>query len=314
MMIFIYILLYLFLFLNVQFSCQQYEPIRIYVDKSYLRDRVEDEAYLNDYLYALDKAKNTLEKLINVTRYQNEIDISQYNIFNTSNYEGFRVSSIDQNLLNGNFKPEADLVIFVREMSDSETEECDEKVQILEKHYGRPIIGYIGINKEMYKKFDKNYDYRKELLSSVILHQFTHLLGFMKSEFVDKQLIKIEKKIVQDRIKSSGSRDVNKDVIISENLNKFAQNYFNCSNINFIELEDCQKEKCTEYIHWEARILLGEYMTSILNVQDQCISEFTLISLDEMGFYRTNKYTGGLMRFGKHTKCSFFEEDCNKLL
>lgn len=206
MLIFIYILFYLFLFLNVQFSCQQYEPIRIYVDKSYLGKRVDDETLLNNYYYALDKAKNTLEKLINVIRYQNEIDISQYNIFKESKYEGFTTEYIDQNLLNGNLKPEADLVIFVREKSDSEMEECDEKVKILERIGGRPIIGFIGINKDLYKKFDKDNDYRKELLSSAFLHQFTHLLGFMKSEFKNKELIKIEEKTIKDRIKSSGSR------------------------------------------------------------------------------------------------------------
>ena len=151
MFIFIYILFYLFLFLNVQFSCQQYEPIRIYVDKSYLGKRVDDETLLNNYYYALDKAKNTLENLINIIRYQNEIDISQYNIFKEFKefkYEGFTTEYIDQNLLNGNLKPEADLINFIWEMSDSEMDEWHEKVKILERTGGRPIIEYIGINKD----------------------------------------------------------------------------------------------------------------------------------------------------------------------
>ena len=151
MFIFIYILFYLFLFLNVQFSWQQYEPIRIYVDKSYLGKRVDDETLLNNYYYALDKAKNTLENLINIIRYQNEIDISQYNIFKEFKefkYEGFTTEYIDQNLLNGNLKPEADLINFIWEMSDSEMDEWHEKVKILERTGGRPIIEYIGINKD----------------------------------------------------------------------------------------------------------------------------------------------------------------------
>ena len=127
MLIFTYILFYLFLFLNVHFSCQQFEPIRIYVDKSYLSKKVDDEIILNNYYYALDKAKNTLEKLINVIRNENPININNYNIFKESKYEGFSVNDMNQDLLNGNLKPEADLVIFVREMTDSEMEECDEK-------------------------------------------------------------------------------------------------------------------------------------------------------------------------------------------
>ena len=41
-------------------------------------------------------------------------------------------------------------------------------------------------------------------------------------------------------------------------------------------------------------------MTSELYFGDQVISEFTLYLLEDLNFYKTNKYTGGLMRFGKN--------------
>lgn len=69
--------------------------------------------------------------------------------------------------------------------------------------------------------------------------------------------------------------------------------------------------ECLDYIHWDARILLGEYMTSFRYVQEQVISDFTLIILEDTGLYKTNRYTGGLMRFGKGVGCSFFTKDCD---
>ncbi len=55
-------------------------------------------------------------------------------------------------------------------------------------------------------------------------------------------------------------------------------------------------------------------MTSQIYVQEQVISEFTLALLKDFRYYDVNYYTGGLMKFGKNTKCNFFNTDCNKLL
>ena len=38
---------------------------------------------------------------------------------------------------------------------------------------------------------------------------------------------------------------------------------------------------------------------------DQVISQFTLYLLDDLTFYKTNKYTGDLMKFGKNRGCNF---------
>ena len=71
----------------------------------------------------------------------------------------------------------------------------------------------------------------------------------------------------------------------------FAEKYFNCSKseIEGIELEELITEVepgCNDdLIHWDARILLGDYMTALKYVQDQAISEFTLALLEDTGFY-----------------------------
>ena len=85
---------------------------------------------------------------------------------------------------------------------------------------------------------------------------------------------------------------------------------FNCKNITGVELEDSGGYDNYNNSHWEARILLGEYMNSEVHTPEQEISGFTLALLEDSGWYKVNYYTGGLMRFGKHQGCEFLYEDC----
>ena len=101
---------------------------------------------------------------------------------------------------------------------------------------------------------------------------------------------------------------------------EFAEKYFNCSKheIEGIELEELitrEEPGCNDdLIHWDARILLGDYKIVFKYVQDQAISKFTLASLEDTGFYEVNYYTGGLMGFGRNTGCDFFTKDFNEPL
>jgi leishmanolysin-like peptidase len=101
-----------------------------------------------------------------------------------------------------------------------------------------------------------------------------------------------------------------KKFVISPKVVEYAKKYFNCSTVSGVELED--SGGYDDYInsHWEARILLGEYMNSEVHTPEQAISVFTLALLEDSGWYKANYYTGGLMRFGKHQGCAFINEDC----
>ena len=109
-----------------------------------------------------------------------------------------------------------------------------------------------------------------------------------------------------------------KQIVKGPKLMNFAKKYFNCSKDDFdgIELEEKKvKDICDDdLIHWDSRILLGDYMNAFEYVQEQVISEFTLALLEDTGFYEVNYYTGGLMRFGKNAGCEFFTLDCNEPL
>ena len=108
----------------------------------------------------------------------------------------------------------------------------------------------------------------------------------------------------------------NKQIVKGTKLIETATKYFKCSNIDGIELEEKKaKSTCDDnLIHWDSRILLGDYMNVFPYVQEQVISEFTLALLEDLEFYKVNYYTGGLMKFGKNAGCDFFDKDCNEPL
>ena len=101
-----------------------------------------------------------------------------------------------------------------------------------------------------------------------------------------------------------------KSVVVSSTVNERARQYFNCPTLSNIELSSIISAGDLEDLHWEARILLGDYMISEIYYPEQVISEFTLALLDNFSFYEVNYYTGGLMNFGKNKGCEFFEKDC----
>ena len=43
---------------------------------------------------------------------------------------------------------------------------------------------------------------------------------------------------------------------------------------------------------------------------EQSFSEFTLSLLEDLGYYKVNYYTGGLMKYGKNKGCEFLYSKC----
>ena len=270
-----------------------YKAIRIYLDTFFLSNlRISKERFevFNESLY---RAKNALEKLIKIKRGTNEINGNEYNNiimtqFSLRDYEINRT-------LNGT-NDIGDLIIFAMyEGDDSAFKSCSELPKILKKRQdGRPIIASITINTKFLSQIVDNTEYQKEFYSLNFLHQFTHILGFRKSIFNDigSPKIKLSKKIINRLDKNNAIKNINKDIItsysnsIESKLMAFAKKYFNCPTLTEIELEDISEGiGCDDYIHWDARILLGDYMTSLIHLQDQVISEFTLAFLEDTGLY-----------------------------
>lgn len=238
------------------------------------------------YNESLYRSKNALEKSIKVKRETNVISKADYQNKIKSN-SGDDLTFDSEMSLN-----ETDLVIFVQISSATEIlydKDCNEYPQIYNTRNKRPIIGSIIVDDDLYSKIDKSDEekYRIEFFNSNFLHQFTHLLGFTRSVFKDQIQNTTVKRI----------NDVKKEMISTSNLMNFAKKYFNCCDDNDfkgIELEEKKvQSRYDEFIHWDPKIILGDYMNDFLYVQDQVISEFTLALLKDKGFYDVNYYTEG---------------------
>ena len=222
------------------------------------------------------------------------------------NQWGFDPNNFSKLLLSTGTGVNSDLVILLKYIEsgqenwllDNEIASISSKF-ILDEITKRPIVGVIYLNTNINLSI-QNVDI---YLKSILLHEITHILGFHYDLF---QYFPggLEKTIKTEKEERTNK---NKAFIITPKVVDFAKKYFNCDEINGVELES--QDNLTSS-HWEARILLGEYMTSSPYTPEQVISEFTLSLLEDSGWYKVNYFTGGLMRFGKNKGCEFLNKDC----
>ena len=278
----------------------QFQNIRIFVDYLCLSSRTDFKIIEQGIL----KAKNALQKLIKVQRLSDKIDFRTYK--QHPDLTDFSCT----NDLNYREPIEADLVIFIRGPGENE-----DLPSVFAKPYiidyvnkdtnNRPLFGKIVYNPSSINIDDQ--ESKIQAISVIFLHEFTHILGFTKKILLNQGLI--EKKEVKSRMRNE---TYEKFFAKGPKALKIAQEYFNCSNLDGIELDDLYNGESDDdnILHWNARILLGDYMISELYYVDQAISEITLALLDDFEWYEVNYYTGGLMKFGKNKGCSFLTEDC----
>ena len=291
---------------------KNYNQIRIKIDTTCLEKEVPEEriGILNESLYI---AKETLETLIKVEKMQSGIIISSYG--SHTELDNLRTCS-GRNVSNDRF-PTFDLVIYVRKydsLKDNfdivdesfQSFPCKPKIIIYNSGDERPIVGSL-IYHDL--PFLTNEVYTKERLKYLFLHEMTHILGFTKEVLTKYGDSIITNKQTKNRV---NGQDITKLMVVHEKVLNVAKQYFNCNRIEGIELDTKVSTLDFEEYHWEARILLGDYMTMTTEIYypDQVISQFTLALLDSLDFYEANYYTGGLMNFGKNRGCQFIENDC----
>ena len=250
---------------------------------------------------AIEKARLTLQRLVKVHGLTNKIKIDEYKDIIPQAFHG--CASVFNNYLNDEL--DCDLIIFIRSPIAVEEDDITDPVTNIIKYVGddgksRPLIGTI-IHKF---SLDKTDEEKIQALSTLFLHEFTHILGFRRS--ILQNIGILETKQLEDRINQIPR---SRTFVTGENVVKIAKDYFKCPTLNGVEIDDTPYDG-TDNIHWHARILLGDYMIATNYYMDQAISEITLALLVDLGWYQVNYYTGGLMRFGKNKGCQFLENDC----
>ena len=246
----------------------------------------------NLFINAMNKAAGILESFLSIFKGNEEFKIIFKNEY-TSDYD---IEDYDRTVFALNEEPyNFNIGIF---FNFKETRNTPASTEIITtNHIEIPLFAVIKLNKDyLDSKLQSDY------LEALMLHELTHALGFTEDIFTNDNYI--------DNIIMSKEIDHKVHYYIkSPKVVEFAQNYFNCLTLDGVEIE--KNEDGGPGSHWSSRILLGEYMTDFSYSEEQAISGFTLALLEDLGYLKVkNKYTGGLMRFGKGKGCNFLSDKC----
>lgn len=187
------------------------------------------------------------------------------------------------NLVN---EKETDLIILIRYPTNAENAQQDIKYPITKivRHLEGSIRNRPYIATIVYRYFPSGKgDAEIQEISTLLLHQFTHILGFNKTIFNIKNLTKSLS--TKNRM---NTRNRTKLYFTGSQAINTARNYFGCTthlNLYGIELDESNGQEVNDgsSIHWSERILLGDYMTTRLYYTEQAISEITLSALVDLG-------------------------------
>ena len=124
---------------------------------------------------------------------------------------------------------------------------------LLEEKTFRPIIGLMMITTSPVLFSKENAEY---YFSNVFLHELTHGFGFLDSGF---QFYPGGRN--QTLLEEKDRYGINRTYIRTPRVVELAKKYYGCENVKGVGLEN-QGTGGSALSHWEARLLLGEYMTS----------------------------------------------------
>jgi hypothetical protein len=249
-----------------------FKQFNIYLDFENLKEEIKTyklENHQNTIISCLEKASNTLMSLLKVKPFDKDYWLSDSQLMDKDiNYWekekfGDEAHNKDISLLS----LEIDLVIFSRfekfGVGDTTTLATAGPLY-LDSDTHQPYSGKVNINPEI----DFSKKGIEEYLTSVLIHELTHVLGFGEDYF---QFFKFSS------IKSD-QYGINRIYLNSPKVMEVAKKYFNCDDLDGVELENDGGQGTTGS-HWEARILLGEYMCGATRNEEEVISEFTLAYL-----------------------------------
>ena len=292
-----------------------YVPLNIYFDFNNFNQEIpshlqneEDKTKIINAMYA---AKNALEKIIKIhdPRYNEEIFDHFFNDWEINSWDNSLFGDGVMEIGNSEYN----YFIFFKFEDLGDENMASSKIKLTDS-YGTPIIGIVTLNSRL-----SNSKLKSNYLEALMLHQFTHLLGFHIKTIVNTGAEFAQTYYFLGIIKSieiEGKKKYYINYDSAPNTIKYANKYF--IGKDYDDLEDSQKIKEIELevdendnVHWPSRLFLGEYMTKFFYLEEQVISKFTLEFLNDLQYIRIEKfYTGGLMRFGKHKLKDFIDKQC----
>ena len=278
-----------------------FKDFNIYLDLINIKNDIKKyklEKYEELFISSLTKGVETLKSLLKVKKKYALYKFSDEQIYNMG-IEHWNETLIGSkvNIETNKEASEIDLFIFGKFSNEmDETTLASAGARYTTSGTGQPLVGIININ----TKADYSRINSQKFFQSIVLHEFTHILGFSSEHF---QIY------IHNIFTRQDKYGLYRYYINSPKVIEVAKKYYNCSSIDGVELENDMGQG-TAGSHWEARTLLGEYMIGVVYPEEQVISEFTLALLEDTGYYKANYYTGGLMRYGKNKGCDFIYNNC----
>ena len=269
--------------------------IKIYIDYEILQSQVSNnqisKSYYSNLKNALDSTANYFSKLLTVDG-SSSIKLSS-NLFDTSN--DYIIRSDVKNIIDKTI--DTDLILIPKVYYIDESIDAAAFPMARSTSNSRPILGGILLR----SSYDFSQINAQSFLIMLLLHEVTHVLGFSDGLFKYFQTN-------DTLIKTTTINRIQRTLFTGSNVVKHARRHFACDNIEGVELEN-QGGDGSAGSHWEARIMLGDYMIST-DYQEIVISEISLALLEDSGWYGVNYYTGGLFRYGKGLGCNFLNTNC----
>lgn len=164
---------------------------------------------------------------------------------------------------------------------------------------GKPNIGVVQINAAYIKL--KPSDPKKTV--RVIMHEFTHALGF-SSTYFGKYPIGLDNTYVKSSITGT-----TKTYMKTPKLLAFARTHLNCPTLIGVPIED-EGESGSVGSHWEKNVAGCEYMVASA-CGNMYIGSLTLLLLGDTGWYQTNMNMAEQNNWGKNEGCDFVLGFCN---
>ena len=295
---------------------EEFSPINIIIDNSIIRYQQEFDELVSYTKYtlvmnSLTKAAQMLSELISVKHNNAQIELNKAETINKCRLEKYSESYLSPNTL-----PSSSVVIYPRFHNFNQNGQNNILTSgtfcaLDTAGYGRPTAGFIYIEKNITELELKKINIDK-YYTMMFLHELTHILVFDRL-ILEEYIPYIFRNIT---ILNQDRKTINSTTVVEK-----ARKHFGCPTIKGIELENQEyiwKNKYEEttdgYLdkyqnHWDARIMLTDYMTSV-NYDESVISEITLALFEDSGWYKANYFTGGLFRYGKNQGCSFINSYC----
>lgn len=170
----------------------------------------------------------------------------------------------------------------------------------------RPILGQLNFNPSELQphKFNTMFE--------TTIHEVFHILGFssdMFGYFIDDNLNFIA------QFNMFKMNEFNRIIgIKTPTVLEQARIYYNCSNIDYLPLED-EGSIGSAFSHWERSQFFDEVMTAS-SISNSKISLFTLSLLQDSGWYNVDLKFSEQYTFLKNSKCNFSTDaySCNVFL